>query len=87
MKPRIPPKLKKFSAAKQTRMDELLERNREGRIAPSEKAQLKDLVTQAEQLMVENAKRLANFHKRERANAPSEAIPVTVWLKPAPLGR
>jgi hypothetical protein len=58
MKPRIPPKLKKFSAAKQIRMDELLDRNREGRITPPEKAQLKDLVAEAEQLTVENARTL-----------------------------
>ena len=59
MKPRIPPKLKKLSATKQMRMDYLLERNREGRITSTEKAQLKEIVAEAEQLMVENAKRLA----------------------------
>jgi uncharacterized FlgJ-related protein len=87
MKPRVPPKLKKFPEAKQVRMDELLERNRERRISSAEKAQLKDLVAEAEQLMVENAKRLAAFQKHEQTKVPSGAIPVTVWLKPASLGR
>lgn len=60
MKPRIRPKLKKLPAARQKRMDELLERNREGAITPAEKAKLKELVAEAEQLMAENAKRLAS---------------------------
>lgn len=87
MKPRIPPKLKKLSLAKQVRMDELLERNREGTVTSAEKAQLKELVTEAEQLMVENAKRLAAFQKREQAKVPSGVVPVTVWMKAPPLPR
>lgn len=87
MKPRLPPKLKKLSVAKQQRMDALLDRNREGAITPAEKAKLEQLVVEAEQLMVENAKRLAAFHKQQTTDVPSGAIPVTVWVKPAPAGR
>jgi hypothetical protein len=86
MKPHFPPKLKKLPTAKQQRMDDLLERNREGGITAAEKAKLQELVAEAERLMVENAKRLAAFHEQE-AGSPSEATPVTVWLKPTPVGR
>jgi hypothetical protein len=86
MKSRVPPKLKKLPAIKQERMDELLERNREGSISPSEKAKLEQLVAEAEQLIVENAKRLALFHRKEAPEAPAEAIPVTIWVKAAPAG-
>ncbi len=77
----VPPKPKKFPAAKQRRLDELLEKNSEGTISPTEKARLEKLVTEAEQLMVANAKRLAEFSKSE-ARAPAGAVPVTVWVKP-----
>jgi hypothetical protein len=87
MKPRVPPKLKKFPAARQQRLDELLERNREGAITAAEKAKLKELVAEAEHLMAENAKRLAAFHSQETAEVASGAVPVTVWVKPAPAGR
>lgn len=84
---RIPPKLKKLPAAKQQRMDELLEKNGEGAITVAEKATLKELVAEAEHLMAENAKRLAAFQKQQTTEAPSAAIPVTVWVKPEPAGR
>jgi len=87
MKSRLPPKLRKLPASRQQRMDELLERNREEAITPAERATLGQLVAEAEQLMVENAKRLAVFHRQETGEAPPEATPVTVWVKPAPAGR
>ncbi len=42
-------------------MDELLEKNSEGTIKPAEKMRLRQLVAEAEQLMVENAKRVRSF--------------------------
>ncbi len=87
MKPHLPPRLKKLPTAKQQRMDKLLERNREGALTAAEKAKLQGLVAEAEQLMVENAKRLAAFHEQEATEAPSGATPVTVWVKAAPAGR
>jgi hypothetical protein len=78
----LPPKPKKFPAAKQRRLDELLEKNSEGTITPAEKTRLEKLVAEAQQLMVVNAKRLAEFSKSETANAPAGAVPVTVWVKP-----
>lgn len=86
MKPHGPPRLKKLPTAKQRRMDALLERNREGAITAAERAKLQGLVREAEQLMVENAKRLAAFHEQETNAAPSGATPVTVWLKAVPTG-
>jgi hypothetical protein len=82
-----PPKPVKFSAAKQRRMDELLDKNSEGTIRPKEKATLERLVAEAERLMVANAKRLAKFTERGGKRAPSGAVPVTVWLQSEPAGR
>ena len=63
-----PPKLTKFSAAKQRRLDALLDENSEGTITPRGKARLEQLVAEAERLMVANAKKLAAFsHKRTGA--------------------
>jgi len=54
------PKLKKFPAAKQRRLDELLDKNSEGTITPSENTRLQRLVAEAEQLMAANARLPAN---------------------------
>jgi hypothetical protein len=82
MNERMPPKLKKFSAAKQQKMDELLDKNSEGTITPAEKEVLEKLVAEAEQLMVANAKRLAAFAASESGPVPPKAAPVTIWVKP-----
>jgi hypothetical protein len=87
MKKALPPKLKTFPAAKQRQLDELLEKNSEGRIDPAEKARLERLVAEAERLMVENARRLADFSRAECAATPALAVPVTVWVTPHPPGR
>ena len=84
MKKPVPPKLRKFSAAKQRRLDQLLEKNSEGNITPQEAAKLKQLVADAEELMVANAKRLAEFFKGEAPRSPVGAVPVTVWVQPRP---
>ncbi|MBW3599794.1 MAG: hypothetical protein KY475_21305 [Planctomycetes bacterium] len=74
------PRIKKFAAAKQRRLDELLEKNSEGAITAAEKKKLETLVREAEQLMVENARRLTGLS----ADGPSGAVPVTVWVRPEP---
>jgi hypothetical protein len=73
-----PPKIQRFPPSKQRRMDELLEKNSEGRITPKEKLRLQALVAEAERLMVANSKRLAEFTKRQAS--PASAVPVTVWV-------
>jgi len=87
MKKPVPPKLKKFPAAKQRLLDQLLEKNSEGTITSSERLALERLVGEAEQLMVANAKRLAQFSQSETAGIPSAAVPVTVWARPEPAER
>ena len=82
MKKSAPPKLEKFSAAKQRRLDQLLEKNSEGTITDKDKAKLKLLVVEAEELMVSNARRLADFSQRDAVGAPVAAVPVTVWVRP-----
>ena len=82
MKRSVPPKLKKFPAPKQRRLDELLEKNSEGTITDKEKARLEQLVAEAEQLAVANARLLARFSQRENTGAPADAVPVTVWVRP-----
>jgi hypothetical protein len=82
MKKPILPKPVKFAAAKQRRLDQLLEKNSEGTLTSKEKAKLEQLVAEAEQLMVANAKRLAKFAERARKRAPTTAVPVTIWVQP-----
>ena len=81
-----PPSIKKLPATKQRRMDELLERNSEGRITLREKATLERLVAEAEALMVENAQRLSAFSQRPEG-VPANAVPVTVWVSPVASGQ
>ena len=83
MKKPVPPRLEKFPAAKQRRLDQLLEKNSEGTITPRQRAKLEQLVAEAEQLMVANARRLAEFAQSEGTRAPAGAVPVTVWVQPA----
>ncbi len=82
MKKPAPPKPLKFPAAKQRRLDRLLDKNSEGTISAKEKATLEMLVAEAEDWMVANAKQLAKFSKREKAHAAAGAVPVTVWVQP-----
>lgn len=77
-----PPQLLNFPIAKQRRLDELLEKNREGTITKRELTSLRKLVADAEQLMVANAQRLAEFSNAVRSGVPSNAVPVTVWIAP-----
>lgn len=65
MKKDVPPKVKKFPVAKQQRLDELLEKNSEGTITPGEITRLAELVAEAEQLMVANARSLVDYSERE----------------------
>jgi hypothetical protein len=82
MKQPAPPKVEKFPRAKQRRLDQLLEKNGDGTITPKEKAKLEQLVAEAEQLMVSNARRLAEFAQSQSGRAPVGAVPVTVWIQP-----
>ena len=78
----VPPKLQKFPAAKQRRLDQLLEKNSEGLLTRKEKVALERLVAKAEQLMVANSKRLVEFAQGEAVRAPAGAVPVTIWVQP-----
>jgi hypothetical protein len=80
-KNQVPPRVQKFPAVKQRRLDQLLDKNAEGTITPREKAALERLVAEAEELMVANGKRLAEFAKRE-PGSPAGAVPVTIWVHP-----
>ena len=60
-----PPKIEKLSSEKQQRLHGLLDKNSEGDITRSEKVELEELAAEAEKLMVANAKRLADFSRRE----------------------
>jgi 5-methylcytosine-specific restriction endonuclease McrA len=77
----VPPRPQKFPSAKQRRLNQLLEKNSEGIITPKETATLKQLVREAEELMVANARRLAAFSKGDAVH-PSRGVPVTVWIQP-----
>lgn len=81
------PKLKKFPASKQRRMDELIEKNSGGTISAREKERLEALVREAEELTVSNSKLVAGFAKGQSQSAPSQAVPVTVWVSPELAGK
>ena len=76
------PEIEVMSSKKQARLDQLLDENSEGTITPDTKRELEALVLEAEQMMVLNARRLAEFTKEESPTVPSSAMPVTVWVKP-----
>ncbi|MSQ96457.1 MAG: hypothetical protein EXR98_18145 [Gemmataceae bacterium] len=82
MKKPVPPRVRKFPSVKQRRLDQLLEKNSEGTITASEAATLAHLVAEAEELMVANAKQLAEFAKGEASGPRADAVPVTVWVQP-----
>ena len=82
----LAPQIMKFPAAKQRRLDSLLEKNSAGQITAREQATLAKLVAEAERLMVTNAQRLSNFSESARAGIPFNAVPVTVWVAPATAG-
>lgn len=52
-------KLLRFSAAKQKRLDALMEKNNQGRISKAEKQELSELATEAEEMALTNARMLA----------------------------
>lgn len=81
MRKAIPPKLQRLPTAKQRRLDQLLEKNSEGTIKDTEKAALERLVAEAQELMIANAKTLVRFSKKEGPPPPSDAVPVTVWVR------
>ncbi len=78
-----PPKIQKFPAAKQRRLDQLLEKNSEGTITDKEITKLNQLVAEAEALMIANARRLADFAQSEAARVPADAVAVTIWVQSA----
>ncbi len=86
MKRSSPPQIKKFPAAKQRLMDTLLEKNSEGSISASERADLQRLVAEAERLMVANGKRLAKFAEGHPDAPPVGAVPLTIWVSPERTG-
>ena len=88
MKKSVPPKVERFPAAKQRRLDHLLEKNSEGTITAKEKARLFSTSSpRLEALMVANARRLADFSHGEAALVRADAVPVTVWVQAQPAER
>ncbi len=79
MKNHGPPRVQRFPATKQRRLDQLLAKNSEGTISAKERATLQELVAEAEELMAANARRLAKFSRSQAARAG--AVPVTVWVQ------
>lgn len=69
MKRRDTPTVKPFPSSKQRRLDPLLEENSEGTVTTDERATLERLVAEAETLMVENVRCLADFAMREHGSS------------------
>ena len=81
------PRIEKLPAPKQRRLHALLDKNREERITPKEKARLEELVEEAQRLMVANAKRLAKFAQGSGKRAGANGVPVRVWIQREPASR
>ena len=77
-----PPKIRSLPAAKQRQLDALLEKNATGKTSGKERAKLTSLVEEAEDLMVANSQRLADFARSQAFQPPATAVPVTVWVTP-----
>jgi hypothetical protein len=60
------PRLRRFSADKQKRLDLLMTKNNDGKLTKAEQSELKSLVREAEELTLENARTLAS-QRRELA--------------------
>ena len=82
-----PRKVKRFSPAKQRQLDHLLEQNADGTIGTSDKETLEALVAEAQELMVANSQRLAEFARNQTPHPPVTAVPVMVWVNPELAGR
>lgn len=82
MSRRMPPKIKNLAPAKQRQLQALLEKNAAGKVTDKEREKLQSLVDEAEELMVANSQRLADFARSESPQAPPAAIPVTIWVNP-----
>src|SRR6266849_1438341 len=54
------PRLRRFPAGKQSRLDLLMTKNNDGRLTKAEQRELKSLVREAEELTLENARTLAS---------------------------
>ncbi|RIK81112.1 MAG: hypothetical protein DCC67_08540 [Planctomycetota bacterium] len=78
------PSLDSFAPDKQRRLDLLLDRNAEGAISEDERAELEDLVAEAERLIIANSRELADFARSQSLQPPPAAVPVTVWVAPHP---
>ena len=63
-----PPKLRRLAAAKQKRLDTLMARNNEGQLTRAERQELRDLVREAEDITLANARVLAG--QRESVEMP-----------------
>lgn len=74
--------LRRFAIEKQALLDRLLEQNQNGLLSAEDAEVLRNLVDEAERLMVENARSLEAATQSERP-ASSSAVPVTVWIKPS----
>ena len=67
-KPSTKFKLIRLSKAKQKRLDILMDKNNEGTITPEEHLELADLVQDANQITVANAKLLAEHNHHPQAH-------------------
>ena len=54
------PRLRRFPARKQSRLELLMTKNNDGRLTKAEQSELKSLVREAEELTLENARTLAS---------------------------
>lgn len=69
---RAEPRIRRLSAAKQQRLDALMAGNNEGRLTRDQRQELQDLVREAEEIALTNARKLADQHRSLSATHGSE---------------
>jgi hypothetical protein len=65
-------RLRRLSAAKQLRLDELMDGNNEGRLTPAQRRELQGLVRETEEIALRNARRLASRRRSLSGSHGSE---------------
>jgi hypothetical protein len=66
-------RLRRLPTVRQRRLDALLTVNNDGRLTPSERRELQDLVREAEEVALQNARSLASERRQLSASSRSES--------------
>jgi hypothetical protein len=66
-------RLRQLSAAKQKRLDALMDRNNEGRLTPADRKEFQRLVHETEEIALDNARKLVSQHRSVASHRGEES--------------